>query len=739
MHGGGTINLKPVNCLVCLRAYEDTAEQASAEVLETVPELAPEPAREPAPASAPAPAGPSQLRFQVGDRVKCQADGSTYDGFVGGVVVRLHWRDETWPASRRPSDLYQIRPDTGPMVSASQDTDIYIRAWLGPDWTKWTSPFLDYSELINKPLVGVVVYTNGRGEMSMNEPDEGYDQKEYHGSLESFEDLVVQATQIDNIVLRFTEGQRVVARVGWWEAPVPFARWETGTVRDTRCPAGAHGDADWCAGDLCYRVELDRPDDIWPSSGQTWLTCDDEDASIRLPSDRLEVDHEELDSSMVTTRDLPIREYGRDCLEHAKRLLRGSYEGAHRDSWWFEAHEAAKVATQWFQGETTKPKKERAEALFVAGKALQEKWGRNEGTNANRDLPSTFDLSQLPQLTAAKLFEQALALDKKHKDAKKCLAILLTQVQKAKAKKAPPQPVTPQCVPREHTKSRKCKKEEQKTTKTPTLADLTASKVAISDSLSDLARQGREKKATEEAEHARAKQRQSKAIAAAAKEEADVKEQRLTQLQKQKEEAAAVSDIVLTGQERMGDIQRLIRELQVDAAPVVDVSEPEATDWVGEMQDAIVPISEVEAAVQQPAGVVSDDLVSQSEPEPEPGEADDEAGMGLEGLLFEFEITREASNQLSRLDKPLMQAAMKRLNAVGSGITSDRLWHPLTENIPKAKPGEPKLELYSTSFMKGYRVLWELTPEYSSLNQERVDRRHPCLVCRKTQRLRGGD
>ena len=535
VHGGGTINLKPVNCLVCLRAYEDTAEQASAEVLETVPELAPEPAREPAPASAPAPAGPSQLRFQVGDRVKCQADGSTYDGFVGGVVVRLHWRDETWPASRRPSDLYQIRPDTGPMVSASQDTDIYIRAWLGPDWTKWTSPFLDYSELINKPLVGVVVYTNGRGEMSMNEPDEGYDQKEYHGSLESFEDLVVQATQIDNIVLRFTEGQRVMARVGWWEAPVSFARWETGTVRDTRCPVGVHGDADWCAGDLCYRVELDRPDDIWPSSGQTWLTCDDEDASIRLPSDRLEVDHEELDSSMVTTRDLPIREYGRDCLEHAKRLLRGSYEGAHRDSWWFEAHEAAKVATQWFQGETTKPKKERAEALFVAGKALQEKWGRNEDTNANRDLPSTFDLSQLPELTATKLFEQALALDKKHKDAKKCLAILLTQVQKAKAKKAPPQPVTPQCVPREHTQSRKCKKEEQKTTKTPTLADLTASKVAISDSWSDLARQGREKKASEEAEHARAKQRQSKAIAAAAKEEADMKEQRLAQLQKQKE------------------------------------------------------------------------------------------------------------------------------------------------------------------------------------------------------------
>eukprot|EP01045_Picozoa_sp_COSAG04_P011051 COSAG04_NODE_699_length_11044_cov_4.121243_4_plen_1030_part_00 len=179
--------------------------------------------------------------------------------------------------------------------------------------------------------------------------------------------------------------------------------------------------------------------------------------------------------------------------------------------------------------------------------------------------------------------------------------------------------------------------------------------------------------------------------------------------------------IAKAGAKRIKHIQELIRDLVIDSAPLNDDSQPKATDWVGEMKDGIVPL-ENEGTVTEPDDRGSQtDGESRPKAEPEPNDLDDESALSLEGLPFEFEITKEASNQLSRLDRPLMRAAMRRMREVGLGNTSGRLWHPLKKGIPNARPGEQRLELYSTSFLKQWRVLWELSPAYSSKNQAWTD------------------
>ena len=125
-------------------------------------------------------------------------------------------------------------------------------------------------------------------------------------------------------------------------------------------------------------------------------------------------------------------------------------------------------------------------------------------------------------------------------------------------------------------------------------------------------------------------------------------------------------------------------------------------DWVGQMRDGLVPGEEAgcDADVSDGDAMDADNAAL---------DGDQEVALNWADMLYEFEITREASNQLARLDPPLKRAAMNRLHQVGQGIWSKRLWHPLNgSGVP------PQLEMYSTSFMKQYRVLWELSPEYSS-------------------------
>ena len=54
---------------------------------------------------------------------------------------------------------------------------------------------------------------------------------------------------------------------------------------------------------LCYLVELDHPNNIWPSSGDDWVTSTDEDSMIHVPRDRLQVVYEEPEGIARGRRD----------------------------------------------------------------------------------------------------------------------------------------------------------------------------------------------------------------------------------------------------------------------------------------------------------------------------------------------------------------------------------------------------------------------------------------------------
>ena len=162
--------------------------------------------------------------------------------------------------------------------------------------------------------------------------------------------------------------------------------------------------------------------------------------------------------------------------------------------------------------------------------------------------------------------------------------------------------------------------------------------------------------------------------------------------------------VAKTGAARMLHIQSLVKNLVVTDEASVD--ERTATNLVDEIRDGIVPEHiELDGNEPEPDGDVDDGGNSDYD--------DDDAlsaNWKWEESLFEFEITREASNQLSRLNQKDADHAMNRMRQVGDGIQSPRLWHPLTENVPS------ELELFSTSFGRGggFRVLWELSPAYSS-------------------------
>eukprot|EP01043_Picozoa_sp_COSAG02_P018800 COSAG02_NODE_888_length_16167_cov_293.783234_10_plen_1677_part_00 len=163
---------------------------------------------------------------------------------------------------------------------------------------------------------------------------------------------------------------------------------------------------------------------------------------------------------------------------------------------------------------------------------------------------------------------------------------------------------------------------------------------------------------------------------------------------------------VLTGERRLVHIRQLIADLIVDEVPRCSTAHGAEPDWVSQMRDGIVPGEEVGENENIDNGhdnATLEDFSSAGD-----AQGDYAAAFNWTEMLYEFEITREASNQLSRLDPPLKRAAMNRMSQVGRGIWSPRLWHRLSSGVP------PQLELYSTSFMSQYRVLWELSPEYSS-------------------------
>eukprot|EP01052_Picozoa_sp_SAG31_P038294 SAG31_NODE_5089_length_2749_cov_1.514717_3_plen_321_part_00 len=98
-------------------------------------------------------------------------------------------------------------------------------------------------------------------------------------------------------------------------------------------------------------------------------------------------------------------------------------------------------------------------------------------------------------------------------------------------------------------------------------------------------------------------------------------------------------------------------------------------------------------------------------------QAEQDDDLNFDELPFEFEIKKEAIKQLSRLDAPVRNAWRRRMYDAGSGIDSKRLWHPLPQQgIPTSE-----LNLFSTSFLKGWRVLWELSPSYSTRKNEYID------------------
>eukprot|EP01048_Picozoa_sp_COSAG05_P007464 COSAG05_NODE_527_length_8917_cov_523.108415_2_plen_2332_part_00 len=130
-------------------------------------------------------------------------------------------------------------------------------------------------------------------------------------------------------------------------------------------------------------------------------------------------------------------------------------------------------------------------------------------------------------------------------------------------------------------------------------------------------------------------------------------------------------------------------------------------DW----KEGIAPLDDARTAVEEAtqANVVAD-VACESTSSPEP-EADDLGLNYLQELPFEFECRKEAANQISRLDKVQRKSFLQRMHRAGSaeiGSQNDRLWH-------RIKSTPPGLALYSTSFFdNSWRVLWELSPEYSA-------------------------
>jgi hypothetical protein len=159
---------------------------------------------------------------------------------------------------------------------------------------------------------------------------------------------------------------------------------------------------------------------------------------------------------------------------------------------------------------------------------------------------------------------------------------------------------------------------------------------------------------------------------------------------------------------REDHIPQLIDSISVvSPSKIAGADEPSAD--VGDWTDSVAPLgqarAEVEGATKGTAAAIEQSL----EPEPE-SEMMSELEINFHGLPFEFECRKEAANQISRLDATMRKMFLQRMRIAGSaepGSQTARLWHRLN-STPQG------LALYSTSFNKGWRVLWELSPEYSA-------------------------
>mmetsp|Transcript_46727 Transcript_46727/g.93587 ORF Transcript_46727/g.93587 Transcript_46727/m.93587 type:complete len:243 (-) Transcript_46727:305-1033(-) len=80
---------------------------------------------------------PQQLRFAVGDRVRCACSrwGNEWEA---GNVVKTHYREPSWPASK-PSAPYQVKLDKGALIYAPEDIDDYIQV-QDESWAKQLPP-----------------------------------------------------------------------------------------------------------------------------------------------------------------------------------------------------------------------------------------------------------------------------------------------------------------------------------------------------------------------------------------------------------------------------------------------------------------------------------------------------------------------------------------------------------------------------------------------------------------------
>eukprot|EP00928_Gymnodinium_smaydae_P038270 TRINITY_DN26428_c1_g2_i1.p1 TRINITY_DN26428_c1_g2~~TRINITY_DN26428_c1_g2_i1.p1 ORF type:complete len:574 (-),score=79.45 TRINITY_DN26428_c1_g2_i1:48-1769(-) len=65
----------------------------------------------------------TDLRFRAGDRVRCNMGRG---GWTPGVVVKLHYREDHWPAAKVAP--YQVQLDSGDLIFAPSDVSVVIRA-----------------------------------------------------------------------------------------------------------------------------------------------------------------------------------------------------------------------------------------------------------------------------------------------------------------------------------------------------------------------------------------------------------------------------------------------------------------------------------------------------------------------------------------------------------------------------------------------------------------------------------
>mmetsp|Transcript_37000 Transcript_37000/g.57875 ORF Transcript_37000/g.57875 Transcript_37000/m.57875 type:complete len:248 (-) Transcript_37000:104-847(-) len=83
------------------------------------------------------PKAPDELRFKVGDRVKCVCHKWGNQWEVGSIV-KLNYREDNWSDSK-PSAPYQVKLDKGALIYAPEDIDDYIQ-FQDESWAEQLPP-----------------------------------------------------------------------------------------------------------------------------------------------------------------------------------------------------------------------------------------------------------------------------------------------------------------------------------------------------------------------------------------------------------------------------------------------------------------------------------------------------------------------------------------------------------------------------------------------------------------------